>query len=258
MDSFDEIWQEWLKEENLEKRISEHLKYRTVFLPFMQKYLDKIPKGGKVLEIGAGTGIDSIWLAERYPHLSFVGSDLSKGSVELGKRLSKKMGVKVEFIVDDATTSKFKDKEFDLVFSQGVIEHFPDPSRIMGEQTRITKQGGYVIIDVPQKYNPYTIYKKRSIARGDWPYGWETAYSVGELIGLGRQHSLGALEAVGFNYGRGKDYYFFLIGEGGDELGKRIPPLKPVGDFYTKLIKQVEVRWGKHFLQNIAVSFIKI
>lgn len=72
-------------------------------------------------------------------------------------------------------------KSFDLVFSVGVIEHFKDPIPIIKEQTRVLKKGGFLIIDVPQKYNLYTIVKHMRMKLRIFPFGWETEYSVSDL-----------------------------------------------------------------------------
>ncbi len=70
----------------------------------------------------------------------------------------------------------------------------------MREQRRILREGGFLLVDVPQRYSFYTVYKHLQIWMGRWPYGgWEREFSCRELRGL--------LTANGFEiitaYGRG-------------------------------------------------------
>ena len=44
----------------------------------------------------------------------------------------------------------FPDESFDLVISQDVMEHVPDPSRAFAEIARVLKPGGSHIFTVPQ------------------------------------------------------------------------------------------------------------
>jgi len=67
------------------------------------------------------------------------------------------------------------------VFSQGVLEHFADPSAVMRDQVRVLKPDGVLVVDVPQKYNVYRLRKHAAMRAHRWPWGWETEYSVGEL-----------------------------------------------------------------------------
>jgi len=101
---------------------------------------------------------------------------------------------------------EFGDSYFDIIFSQGVVEHFKDPKPVLCEQKRVLKESGYIVVDVPQKFNPYTYYKHFCLRRGIWLYGWETEFSPRDLKRLGVE--LG-LEIVEFSaYGDGIDFLF--------------------------------------------------
>jgi SAM-dependent methyltransferase len=88
-------------------------------------------------------------------------------------------------LAGDLRSLSFADGTFDVVFSQGVLEHFPDPVPAITEQARIVTSNGFLIVDVPQKYNLYTLWKGYLLRQGRWAYGWETQYSPGELKHLG-------------------------------------------------------------------------
>src|SRR5208282_4520175 len=127
----------------------------------------------RVLEIGCGTAIDSHYLSGKFNSVAFWASDVSREAVAVANKTGELLGSKVNLTVADVKSMPFDDGFFDIVFSQGVMEHFKDPLPAIKEQLRVLKSDGYLIIDVPQKYNPYTIYKHRRLKEGIWEYGWE-------------------------------------------------------------------------------------
>ena len=48
----------------------------------------------------------------------------------------------------------FRDGAFDVVFHQGLLEHFRDPMPLLRENARVTPRGGRVVVDVPQTVPP--------------------------------------------------------------------------------------------------------
>ena len=136
-------------------------------------------RGKKVLEVGAGRGADSA-------HLNRLGArvtvlDFSSESCKRMHKTAEKLGVELDVVEGDATTMPFPAESFDIVFHQGFLEHFENPEAILGEQFRILKPGGFVLIDVPQKFTLYTVRKKVAIMRNRWFGGWETQFSIREL-----------------------------------------------------------------------------
>ena len=57
------------------------------------------------------------------------------------------------FLCGDCFKLPFKDNTFDLVWSQGLIEHFKNPKEIIKEHLRVCKKNGKVLISVPYKYS---------------------------------------------------------------------------------------------------------
>jgi len=136
-------------------------------------------EGKRILEVGAGSGSDVIVLAKK--GAVGVALDFSKESINICQKLAKQERVVVKTILADCRQIPIESNYFDLVFSVGLVEHFMDPVTILREQLRVLKKGGFLIIDVPQKYNCYTIIKKIRMLTGSFPFGWETEYSVNGL-----------------------------------------------------------------------------
>jgi SAM-dependent methyltransferase len=135
--------------------------------------------GRRVMEVGAGSGRDLLALARA----GAVGVvlDYSPASLGLVRRQAREQGVPVLLVQADALRMPFRDGAFDVVFHQGLLEHFRDPLPLLRENARVTARGGRVIVDVPQTYHPYTLMKQILIALNRWFAGWETQFTPAGL-----------------------------------------------------------------------------
>jgi len=137
------------------------------------------PEGKMILEVGAGSGRDSVGLSlagGKVVVLDYVTESLEKIRAVASARNSELM-----YVCGDALESPFAGESFDIVFHQGLMEHFRDPAALLEENRRILKSGGILLVDVPQRYHPYTVLKHVLIAAGKWFAGWETEFSAGQL-----------------------------------------------------------------------------
>ncbi len=135
--------------------------------------------GHRVLEVGAGSGRDTLALA-RAGAIAVV-LDYSPASLELVQRQAREQGIPVALVRADALAMPFRDGAFDVVFHQGLLEHFRDPRPLLAENARVTARGGRVVVDVPQTFHPYTAMKQILIALNAWFAGWETQFTPGGL-----------------------------------------------------------------------------
>ena len=127
----------------------------------------------KVLEIGCGTGISSLWLAKNDREVTAL--DYTESSVELVKAAANKLDLKkVQVIHSDATKElPFKAKQFDYIFQAGLLEHFETE-----EQIRLlrswAKYGKRMISMIPNASSiPYRVGKQLMEENGTWGYGLE-------------------------------------------------------------------------------------
>lgn len=118
-------------------------------------------KGKRVLEIGCGMGSHAQLLAQAGADLTAI--DLTPRAVEVTSRRLSNIGLKAEVRVMDAEHLEFPDKEFDFVWSWGVIHHSADTEQIVKEISRVTKPGGEVRLMV---YNRRSLYALMSLLRG--------------------------------------------------------------------------------------------
>ncbi len=175
-------------------------------------------EGMSVLEVGAGTGRDGIMMAGRGAEV--VSLDYSLSSLNMIR--SQIEGVEgVSLCGGDAFALPFADGTFDLVFHQGLLEHFRNPGEMIDEHRRVLKPGGYILVDVPQKWHYYTPLKHLFIAAGCWFAGWETQFSAAQLESILTDHGF----SVVATYGEwlNPPIWFRILRKGLIPLGVKLP-----------------------------------
>ncbi len=92
--------------------------------------------GGRVLEVGVGTGIS---LPQYAPHLRIFGTDISEAMLEKARKRVTEFGLKnVEGLaVMDAEKLEFPDDSFDVVMAQYVVTAVPNPEAALDEFARV-------------------------------------------------------------------------------------------------------------------------
>ena len=106
---------------------------------FFPDLLNIAKVSSKILEIGVGKGRMVSILRENGTESEFYGADITENA-----KLSGTLAV-----IGDARKLPFPDNTFDLVYSLGVIEHFPETSSAVTEHARVVKNGGHVLITTP-------------------------------------------------------------------------------------------------------------
>jgi ubiquinone/menaquinone biosynthesis C-methylase UbiE len=97
--------------------------------------LEDLPPPAHVLDVGTGTGVAALALADRYPDADVVGVDLAPAMVAEAER----KGGRARFRVADASELPFADGSFDLVVLMNAIPFFD-------ELARVTAPGGTVAV----------------------------------------------------------------------------------------------------------------
>src|ERR1700743_3708915 len=101
--------------------------------------------GGRVLEVGVGTGIS---LPLYSPNVRIFGTDISAAMLNKAKKRVAEQRLKnVEGLaVMDAEKLEFEDDSFDVVMAQYVVTAVPNPEVALDEFARVLRPGGELII----------------------------------------------------------------------------------------------------------------
>ncbi len=170
--------------------------------PYCYKTFSKyIPKGAMVLEVGFGSGRILSRLA-RELDCKCVGIDLEDGAFDSISLFSQQHGVKVEAIKGTGFSLPFGDDSFNVVFSEGVIEHFPitRSAEMVAEHARVCQPGGKVIISVPNKFSVFHQLTKLLLGKRFLFYP-EHSLSTFELCRLMSRAGLSPVVRDGFAFG---------------------------------------------------------
>ena len=149
------------------ERVSRDVTDNFVFQRSKLAYVEAAKRvGGRVLEIGTGTGYGIDIIAPNVEH--FVTMDKTR-SEELGS-----MPANVEFVEGVVPPLPFADESFDYVVSFQVIEHIKRDKEFVREVHRVLKKGGKFIVSTPNR--------PMSLTRNPWHIREYTAEQFSELM----------------------------------------------------------------------------
>jgi SAM-dependent methyltransferase len=104
-----------------------------------------VPRFGRSLEIGAGTGYFSLNLLQAGVISEAVCTDIAPGMLRALEENAERLGLDVDTAVCDGEDLPFDDASFDLVLGHAVLHHLPDLDRAFGEFHRVLRPGGTVV-----------------------------------------------------------------------------------------------------------------
>lgn len=159
--------------------------YNVFFRRLFWRYLST---NASILELGCGRASLTLSIA---PHIRrLVGIDISETAILHAREAAVQGGVtNASFELGDCTKLALSER-FDLVWSQGLMEHFEDPVLIAREHYRMLAPGGTALLSVPYKYSYHTIWyaltRPRALRRF-WPWTEQRFFNHRELLAVGKQ-----------------------------------------------------------------------
>ena len=151
----------------------------------------------KILEVGFGKAGDIIAIKNELKNAEIYGIESSDISVKNAKTISNLLKKDLNLMKSDAYNLPFYDDTFDIVFLSQVFEHLPNPTDALKEQIRVVKNGGYLILGVPQLYHTQTIIKHALMHENLHDELGEIEYSVKEIKNMLILYGLEIKEIVG-------------------------------------------------------------
>lgn len=161
--------------------------YNYFFRHFFRRYTRS---DARLLELGCGTSTLILSLAPGFAEV--VGLDISEEALKISRKNADKLGVKnATFLRGDCLDLQYEN-EFDIVWSQGLMEHFEHPELVAREHYKAAKKGGVALISVPYKYSYHTLWYKMTrpkILRSLWPWTDQIFLDKKELLRIGQMHT---------------------------------------------------------------------
>jgi SAM-dependent methyltransferase len=108
----------------------------------------RYPAGSRVLEVGCGTGAQTVSLLSGSPGAHFVSVDRSPVSLAQARARVDALGRadSVEFLKADLFDLPFEEQSFDHVFVCFVLEHLADPAAALVVLTGLLRPGGTMTV----------------------------------------------------------------------------------------------------------------
>jgi ubiquinone/menaquinone biosynthesis C-methylase UbiE len=115
---------------------------------FVGHALRLAPSHGEAIDIGAGPGHVAVLLARAAPGLRVVAIDLAESMLARARVHLEKSGVedRVRVMRADAKRTGFSASSFDLVLSNSLVHHIPEPVSFFAEVARIARTNGAILI----------------------------------------------------------------------------------------------------------------
>lgn len=132
-------------------------------------------------ELGAGNGSISDSIQKRFNASGWL-FDNSQLAFEMFRQSRASRNKKLKYFIKDIRRLN-GEQQYDLVFSDGLIEHFKGRERqkILRKHFELTKKGGYAIVFAPRKSFRYdSIFPAMKLC-GLWCFGFEEPLTMQEL-----------------------------------------------------------------------------
>jgi SAM-dependent methyltransferase len=138
---------------------------------FRKLISELLPGGGSILEVGCGTGRQSLALA-RLGKYGLNLMDFSHEALNYARRLFDRENVQADFICGDAFEPDKPD--YDLVFNAGVLEHYAFDQQVAFLRGMASRSRRYVMVLVPNALCYwYWLWRVQESGEGRWPFGKE-------------------------------------------------------------------------------------
>jgi len=98
--------------------------------------LGPIPEGGRVVDLGVGSGVDALLAARRGARVT--GIDMTPDMLRAAAGAAQGAAMFVRALAEDLP---FRDRSFDAAVSNGVLNLCPDKARALAELARVLKPG---------------------------------------------------------------------------------------------------------------------
>ena len=147
-----------------------------------------------ILELGAGSGRNSLMIAEILQARQITLVDSNEEAMAICRETFRNTPFAVNYLTSDVRNLDLR-ATFDVVHSEGLIEHFyeADRERVFQRHVEFCDANGFIIILVPYKSLQYDAFKLAYRWMNRWIYGDEQIFTRDELYTLCRRFNMTVL-----------------------------------------------------------------
>jgi ubiquinone/menaquinone biosynthesis C-methylase UbiE len=122
--------------------------FTAVNAAFAQRTSEFGPQSGLVLDAGTGTARIPILICQKCPQLQIIGSDLSRNMLLIASKNVEQAGLQKQISLElaDSKQLPYQEGKFDMVISNSIVHHLPDPLPFFLEIKRVLKPNGAILI----------------------------------------------------------------------------------------------------------------
>jgi len=115
---------------------------------FAQRAIELGPLAAKVLDAGTGTARIPILLCQMKPQWRVWGVDLAQNMLQIGCQHIEQTGLQNQILLElvDAKQLPYENGHFEMVISNSLVHHLPDPLPFFLELKRVLQPNGAILI----------------------------------------------------------------------------------------------------------------
>ena len=108
----------------------------------------KIQPDSRIVDLGTGTGLIPLEFVRQSSNGTITGLDLSAEMIQAARKhlLTHAVGDRIEFQQAEATATLLPAESYDMVMSNSIVHHIPEPLNLFVEATRLLKSGGQMFV----------------------------------------------------------------------------------------------------------------
>ena len=132
----------------LEATAYDAMDFESVNTTFAADAIALDPQAVRILDIGTGTARIPILMCQQRPQYLVTGIDLAQSMLIIGHRNieAAKLTQRIRLERVDSKRTPYPDLEFDMVVSNSLVHHLPDPSSLFAEIKRLVKLDGAILV----------------------------------------------------------------------------------------------------------------
>ena len=132
----------------LEATAYDAMDFTAVNSAFVNDAIALDPDAIKILDVGTGTARIPILMCQQRPQYLFTAIDLAQSMLIIGQRNVSEANLVQRIRLErvDSKRMSYPDLEFDMVISNSLVHHLPDPLTFFGEVKRLIRPDGALLI----------------------------------------------------------------------------------------------------------------